>query len=61
MGRHHGTRPSKAQSIKAPLIQVVRWMEISLGHSNDDLRARNAAPQPLRGGAKQRLRGVPWS
>ena len=27
-----------------------RWMKISLGHSNNDLHARNAARQPQRGG-----------
>ena len=60
-GWHHGTRPKKSQTTKPASALVVRWIKISLGHSNNDLRARNAAPQPLRGGAKQRLRGVPWS
>ena len=60
-GRHHGTGPEKSQSTKAPSALVVRWMKMGLGHSNNDLGARNAAPQPLRGGANQRLRGVPWS
>ena len=55
MGRPHSTRPQKGQSNKEPRIQVVTCMKMGLGHSNDDLRARNAAPQPLRGGAKQRL------
>ena len=41
--------------------RIVSAIKMGLGHSHDDLRARNAAPQPLRGGAKQRLRGVPWS
>ena len=61
MGRDDGTRPSIAPNIKAPSIQVVRCLKMGLGHSNDDLRGRNAAPQPLWGGAKQRLLGVPWS
>ena len=61
MGRDDGTRPSVAPNTKAPPIQVVWCMKMGLGHSNDDLRERNAAPQPLRGGAKQRLREVPWS
>ena len=61
MGRHHGTRPSKAQSIKAPLIQVVRRMNMGLGHSNDDLRARDTAPQPLRGGVNERHAVGPWA
>ena len=60
-GRHHGTGPEKSQSTKAPSALVVRWMKMGLGHSNNDLGARNAAPQPLRGSANQRLRGVPWS
>ena len=54
-------RPSKAQPTKAPSILVVWWIKMGLGHSHDDLRERNAALEPLRGGAKQRLRGVPCS
>ena len=61
VGRPHSTRPQKGQSNKEPRIQVVTCIKMGLGHSNDDLRARNAAPQPQRGGANQRLRGVPWS
>ena len=61
VGRPHSARPQKGQSNKEPSIQVVTYKKMGLGHSNYDLRARDTAPQPLRGGAKQRLRGVPWS
>ena len=44
MGRPHSTRPQKGQSNKKPRIQVVTCIKMGLGHSNDDLRARNAAP-----------------
>ena len=50
MGRHPSTRPKKVQTTKAPPIPMMRWMNMSLDHSDDDLRARNAAPQSLRGG-----------
>ena len=54
-------RPSKAQPTKAPSILVVWWIKMGLGHSHDDLRERNAALEPLRGGAKQRSACVPCS
>ena len=58
---HHRSRPTNSQNTKAPSIQVVSWVKMGLGHSHDDLRAPNAAPQPLRGGAYDRPAGVPWS
>ena len=57
MGRAHSTRPQKGQSKKEPRIQVVTCTKMGLGHSNDDLRARNAAPQPQRGGVHWRITG----
>ena len=33
-----------------PRFHVVSAINMGLGYSHDDLRARNAAPQPLRGG-----------
>ena len=59
--KHHRSRPTNSQSTKAPSIQVVSWVNMGLGHSNDDLRARNAAPQPQRGGVYERHAGVPCS
>ena len=51
----------KAQTTKLALIPIVKAIKMSLGHSHDDLRARNAALEPLRGGAKQRSACVPCS
>ena len=40
----------KAQTTKQAPIPIVKAIMMSLGHSYDDLRARNRAPQPLLGG-----------
>ena len=40
----------KAQTTKQAPIAIVKAIKMSLGHSYDDLRARNRAPQPLLGG-----------
>ena len=61
MGRPHSTRPQKGQSNKEPSIQVVTCKKMGLGHSNDDLRARDTAPQPLRGGVNERHAVGPWA
>ena len=51
----------KAQTTKLAPIPIVKAIKMSLGHSHDDLRARNTAPQPLRGGVNEWRAGVPWS
>ena len=55
----HG--PTEEPKHKNTVALVVRWMKIRISHSNNDLRARNAAPQPQRGGVYERHAGVPCS